>query len=173
MSRARRTLRYIDQHAEEAIIVVIFTYFILIIAVEVTLRYVFNSSTLWGEETASHAFVWISWIAASQAAKKRVHISISIIDRYLSDRGKFAMAYFYNGLFILLCLFGIRYVWTFIDVYYRYNTLAVAARYPMYLVYAAVPIGYCLMIYRVVQNMLVDYRDMKSGKPLRQGMEIF
>jgi len=173
MSRVRRALRNIDEHAEDAVIVVIFTYFIFIISLEVTLRYVFNSSTLWGEETASHAFVWISWIAASQAAKKRVHISISIIDRYLSERSKFAMAYFYNGLFILLCLLGLKYVWTFIDVYYRYKTLTVAAQYPMYLVYAAVPTGYCLMIYRVVQNMLVDYRDMKAGKSLRQGMEIF
>jgi TRAP-type C4-dicarboxylate transport system permease small subunit len=173
MSRMRRTFSYIDEHAEEAIIVVIFSYFIFIIVLEVTLRYVFNSSTLWGEETASHAFVWISWIAASQAAKKRLHISISVIDRYLSERAKFAMAYFYNGLFILLCLLGIRYVWTFIDIYYRYDTRAVAARYPMYWVYAAVPIGYCLMIYRVAQNMLIDYRDMKAGRPLRQGMELF
>ena len=173
MSYARAALRFLDDQIEYILIIVLFTYFLFIITLEVILRYGFNSSTIVGEETARHAFIWMSWVAASQAAKKRVHISISVIDRYLSPRMLYVMAYIYNGLFILLCLVGIKYVWVFVDVHYRYGTLAVAARYPVFLVYLAVPIGYGLMIIRVVQNMMIDYRDLKAGRPIRQGMAMF
>lgn len=173
MTLAKSLIRILDDQIEYLLIIPLFSYFLFIITLEVILRYVFNSSTVVGEETARHAFIWLSWIAASLAAKKRVHISISVIDKYLSRRMQYVMAYFYNGLFILLCLFGITYVSIFVGVHYRYGTLAVASRYPMYLVYVAIPIGYGLMIARVIQNMLIDYRDMMAGRPIRKGMALF
>jgi TRAP-type C4-dicarboxylate transport system permease small subunit len=173
MKLAKTLVRFMDDHAESVLMVLLFTYFLFIITLEVILRYAFNSSTIIGEETARHAFIWLSWIAASQAAKKRVHISISLIDNYLSHRMQYVMAFFYNVLFILLCVLGFKYVSVFVGVHYRYHTLSVAAQYPMYLAYVAVPLGYALMIVRVVQNMVIDYGDMMVGQTIRRGRALF
>lgn len=173
MNAAKAVVHFLDDRIESILVVLLFTYFLVIISLEVVLRYIFNSSTIIGEETARHTFIWLSWIAASQAAKRRTHISISVIEKFLSQQGQYTMAFFYNSLFILLCILGFKYVSVFVGVHYKYNTLSIATRYPMYLVYAAVPLGYALMIVRVVQNMVIDYHDMRAGRPIRRGMALF
>ncbi len=83
------------------------------------------------------------------------------------------MNYFYNALFIILCSFGIFYVFPIIQTQIQYETLSRAAQYPMYLVYLAIPIGYGLMVVRVVQNIIIDHQDFKAGRPIRKGAALF
>jgi TRAP-type C4-dicarboxylate transport system permease small subunit len=173
MSNARAVVRFLDEYTEFVLIVLFYSYFIFIIVLEVILRYGFNTSTIIGEETARHAFIWLSWIAASLAAKKRIHISVAVIEQHFSRNWQYAMNYFYNVLFVVLCSFGIFYVLPIIQTQIQYETLSRAARYPMYIVYLAIPIGYGLMIVRVVQNMVIDYRDFKAGKPIQTGAALF
>jgi len=173
MRNAKAIIRFLDEYTEYILVVLFYSYFIIIIVLEVILRYGFNSSTIIGEETARHAFIWLSWIAASLAAKKRIHISIAVIEQHFSRKWQYAMNYFYNALFVILCSFGILYVFPIIQIQFQYETLSRAAQYPMYLVYLAIPIGYGLMIVRVVQNMIIDYQDFHAGKPIRKGGALF
>lgn len=173
MSNAKAIIHFFDEYVEYVLIVLLYSYFIIIIVLEVILRYGFNSSTIIGEETARYAFIWLAWIAASLAAKKRIHISVAVIEQHFSRKWQYAMNYFYNAFFIIFCSFGIFYVLPIIQTQFQYETLSRAAQIPMYLVYLAIPIGYGLMIARVVQNMIIDYRDFKAGKPIRTGAALF
>lgn len=168
-----RILRLIDDYAEYALIVVLYGYFVLIIIIEIVLRYVFNMSTLIGEETARHAFICLSWIAASLAVKNRVHISIYILMGYLSDRGKHVLTLLNNLLFMFLATAVVYYVLQIMSDQYAYGTLSRAARYPMYVAYLGIPIGYLMMIARLVQNIIQDVADYRSGLPPREGGALF
>lgn len=173
MQMLKAGLRYLDDNLEYILIVIFYTYFVCVIVVEVILRYAFNSSLLIAEETARHAFIWLAWIAASLAAKKRLHISIQVFEERLSRKAQFMASYFYNLLFVLLCAYGIRYVLPIIESQYQYETLSRAGQLPMFMIYLGVPLGYGLMVLRVIQNMVIDYMDYRAGRDLRKGLALF
>ena len=55
------------QQLERWLITLFYGYFCLIIVVEVVRRYVFGSSSNWGEMSARYAFVYLVYIAAAEA----------------------------------------------------------------------------------------------------------
>jgi C4-dicarboxylate transporter, DctQ subunit len=168
----RRGLRWLDDYAERALVFVFYSYFVLIILVEVVMRNLFNTSLHIGDETARHAFIWLTWIAASIAVKKRLHVSIGLLIDRLSRRGQFYLNFFHSALFALFCLYGLRYVAPVIQAQVEFGTLAVITGYPLYFAYFAIPVGYALMIIRIVQNFVIDIVDLRAGRELRRGAAI-
>ena len=173
MSLAKKVYRILDERLENWMITVFYTYFIVIIVLEVTLRYGFNKSTIIGEETARHAFIWLSWIAASVAVKKRIHIKIAYLEHKVSRIKQYYLNFLYNGLFILFCIISIAFVIPIMRDQIEFETLSRAAQYPMWIPYLSVPLGYSLMIFRVVQNIIIDVKDLKAGRPIQTGEALF
>ena len=169
MGFIRSGFKILDERVENWLITIFYTYFILIVVLEVTLRYGFNRSTIIGEETARHAFIWLSWVAASLATKKRIHIKIKYLEDKVSARTQYVLNFIYNGLFILFCIISISYVIPIIRSQIEYETLSRAAQYPMFIIYLSIPFGYGMMIYRVIENIIIDIKDMKAGNPIRTG----
>jgi TRAP-type C4-dicarboxylate transport system permease small subunit len=173
MQKLKAALAFLDENLEYFLIVVFYSYFVIVVVTEVVLRYAFNSSLLIAEETARYAFIWLAWIAASLAAKERLHISIQVFEERQPRKIRFLLSFVYNLLFILLCLYGIRYVLPIIQSQHDYGTLSRAAQLPMFIVFLAVPVGYTLMVLRVIQNMVIDYLDYRAGRELRKGLALF
>ena len=169
MGFIRSGFKILDERVENWLITIFYTYFILIVVLEVTLRYGFNRSTIIGEETARHAFIWLSWVAASLAVRKRIHIKITYLENKVSQRTQYVLNFIYNGLFILFCIISIVYVIPIIQSQIEYETLSRAAQYPMFIIYLSIPFGYGMMIYRVIENIIIDIKDMKAGNPIRTG----
>ncbi len=173
MKFLRKCYEILDERLENWMITVFYSYFIVIIVLEVVLRYGFNKSTIIGEETARHAFIWLSWVAASVAVKKRIHIKIAYLEHKVSRNKQYYLNFLYNGLFILFCAISIFYVIPIMRDQVEYETLSRAAQYPMWIPYLSVPFGYGMMIFRTVQNIIVDINDMKAGKPIQTGDALF
>lgn len=173
MGFIRWGLKILDERIENWLITIFYTYFIIIIVLEVILRYGFNKSTIIGEETARHSFIWLSWMAASLAVRKRIHIKIAYLELKVSERVQYYLNFLYNGLFILFCMISIGYVIPIIQSQIEYETLSRAAQYPMFLIYLSIPLGYGMMILRVIQNIHIDIKDMKAGKPIQTGDALF
>jgi len=169
MGFIRSGLKILDERVEDWLITIFYSYFIVIVVLEVTLRYGFNKSTIIGEETARHAFIWLSWVAASLAVRKRIHIKITYLENKVSQRTQYVLNFIYNGLFILFCIISIIYVIPIIRTQIEYETLSRAAQYPMFIIYLSIPFGYGMMIYRVIENIIIDIKDMKAGNPIRTG----
>ena len=169
MGFIRSGLKILDEKVEGWLITIFYTYFIVIVVLEVTMRYGLNKSTIIGEETARHAFIWLSWVAASLAVRKRIHIKITYLENKVSQRTQYVLNFIYNSLFILFCMISIGYVIPIIQTQIEYETLSRAAQYPMFIIYLSIPFGYGMMIYRVIQNIIIDIKDMKSGNAIRTG----
>ena len=165
--------KLLDEKLEYWMITVFYSYFIFVIIIEVILRYGMNMSTIVGEETARHAFIWLSWVAASVAVKKRIHIKIAFLEHMVSRKRQFQLNFLHNFLFILFCAISIRYVIPIMQAQVAYETLSRAAQIPMWIPYISVPFGYSMMIFRVVQNIIIDYKDMKAGKAIQMGDALF
>ena len=72
-----KIIQFLDR-LEESILVGMFSLMVLIIFIQVIMRYIFNNSLSWSEELGKFLFVWISWLGISIGAKRKEHIKITM-----------------------------------------------------------------------------------------------
>ncbi len=63
----RNLLRRIDGDGERWLLLWLYGYIVMVIFIEVFRRFVLSYSSVWGEETARYAFVYLVWIGAAAA----------------------------------------------------------------------------------------------------------
>lgn len=63
-------IRFFDSKIIKWFIIGTYTYFCLIILIEVIRRYIFGASSPWGEMTARYAFVYLTYVAAAEGIRQ-------------------------------------------------------------------------------------------------------
>jgi len=149
----QRLWRRIDDRLEAWLIVALYAYFCLIILVEVVRRYVFSASSQWGEMTARYAFVYLVYIAIAQVAKTRDDIRIDLLPRRLGATGRLALYLYFDLLFLLLVITVIYYSLQVIGLSLENHTVMTGFDLNVAFAQAALPIGWTLLGYRVVQRV--------------------
>ena len=82
----RAFLRGIDRNGERYLMLVFYCFIVFVIVTEVIRRFVLDFSSLWGEEAARMAFIYLGWVGASYAVKERAHIRFDIVTSKLSPK---------------------------------------------------------------------------------------
>src|SRR3546814_18251987 len=72
-------LSWLDENAERWMLLFLYSFIVLVIAIEVLRRFVLMYSSVWGEEAARYAFIYLVWIGAAVAVRDRAHIRIDVI----------------------------------------------------------------------------------------------
>lgn len=70
----------------EVISAMLLTFIIAILLVGVTARYVFSSPIIWGDETASIAFLWLAMLGAAIAIDRHEHLRLTVFLNLCSER---------------------------------------------------------------------------------------
>ncbi len=141
--------------------------------VEVIRREVFAYSSIWGEEIVRYAFIYLAWIGAAAVVRERAHIRIDVLMHYLPDRGK-ALLYILGDL-VMLGVAVVSVYWSFetVTVSWKFGSVSHGLRVSMVWFLMAVPFGFTLMIFRLIQSLLRDFKDLVSGRPVYEGDKLF
>jgi len=131
-----------------------YSYFCLIILVEVIRRYVFGASSPWGEMTARYAFVYLTYVAAAEAIRHRRHIRIDIVPALLPAWAGRWLRRYIDALILVLAAIVIHYSLELIHLQWTVGIVMTAADVNMAFAQAALPLGWTLIVIRVVQNWL-------------------
>ena len=83
-----RIIKILDENFERWLMFGFYTHVVAIVFIEVLRRFVFSYSSMWGEETARYAFIYLVWLGAAAAIKDRSHIRIDIIFELVSEKFK-------------------------------------------------------------------------------------
>ena len=75
----RQILKHIDQNLERWLLLVFYSMIVMTIGTEVIRRFVLSYSSIWGEEIARYAFIYLVWIGVSAAVRDRAHIRIDVL----------------------------------------------------------------------------------------------
>jgi len=142
-------------------------------AVEVMRREVFSYSSIWGEEIVRYSFIYLAWIGAASAVRERAHIRIDVIMHYLGPRAK-ALLYMFGDV-VMLIVAVIALYWSFetVTVSWKFGSVSHGLRISMVWFLMAVPIGFCLMVLRLVQSFLHDLKALRTGEPVFEGNQLF
>ncbi|MER0240218.1 TRAP transporter small permease [Fulvimarina sp. MAC8] len=166
-------LSIIDRNLERWALLVFYTILVLVMAVEVLRRELFAYSSIWGEEVVRYSFIYLSWIGVAAAIKERAHIRIDILTAFVSDRMKTVVYIF--GDVVMLAVAVVALVWSFetVAVSWQFGSVSHGLRLPMVWFLAAVPIGFSLVVVRLLQSIVRDVRSLKDGTPVYEGAKLF
>ena len=166
-------LRKIDRDGERLLLLILYSFIVLAIFIEVVRRFVLEFSSVWGEETARYAFIYLVWIGAAVAVKERAHIRIDVILHYLPPRGVAIFYLFADLLTAVLAGFAIYWSMDPVLVSFKFANVTDGLRIIRVWFLVAVPFGFSLVMLRLVQSILRDIADLRAGRPPFTGRKLF
>lgn len=172
-ARIKTILCALDQNLERWLLLVFYLLVVVTIGLEVVRRFVLAYSSIWGEEIARYAFIYLVWVGASLAIRDRAHIRIDFMLHYLSPRGK-GIAYLCGDL-LMLCLAVVAFYYSFETLLtsIKFSPVTHGLRIEQAWFLAAVPLGLSLIILRLVQSIRRDINDLLQGRAVFQGARLF
>ncbi|WP_435661649.1 TRAP transporter small permease [Leisingera caerulea] len=168
-----KILRTIDNNAERWLLLTFYVMLVITMAIEVIRRELFAYSSIWGEEIVRYSFIYLAWIGAAAAVKERAHIRIDVLMHYLGPRPK-ALLYIFGDLVMFIVALVALY-WSFetVLVSAKFGSVSHGLRVSMVWFLMAVPAGFTLMVWRLLQSFLRDYRSLRDGTPVFEGDKLF
>ena len=148
-----RGIRNYFDRIEEMMAVTILAYMLVVLAYQIIMRFVFNLSNNWSEESARYLFVWFVYLTASLAILKNAHIRIDAVLRMYPSKMVRGFIVFGHLLFIFYCCAIVYYSAIFCGNIYASEQVSLGIGVPMYIVYLALPVCHTLMIIRVLQRL--------------------
>lgn len=166
-------LKTLDNNLERWALLVFYVLLVATMAVEVIRREAFAYSSIWGEEVVRYSFIYLAWIGAAAAVKERGHIRIDVIFNYISPTAK-AILYIFGDLVMLaMAALAVYWSWETVAVSWKFGSVSHGLRVSMVWFLLAVPIGFGLMVFRLLQSLIRDFADLKAGRPVYEGARLF
>jgi TRAP-type C4-dicarboxylate transport system permease small subunit len=143
------------------------------IFLEVVRRSVFAYSSIWAEEIARYAFIYVAYIGASAAIKERAHIRIDLIMHLLSSRMKALVFIFGDIVTLILAVLAIYMSMESVLTSLHFGSVTHGLRISQAWFLAAVPLGFSMMVFRLLQSIKRDLGDFRAGRPVFEGNKLF
>ncbi len=168
-----QVLRTIDKEGERYLLLPLYALIVIVIFSEVMRRFVLSYSSIWAEEVARYAFIYVSWIGASAAIRERAHIRIDVIFQFVSERGKGIIFIF--GDIVTLALAVTAFYWSLHPVFtsLHFDSVTHGLRISQAWFLAAVPLGFAMMTIRLIQSIIRDVSDVRAKRPVFKGQKLF
>ncbi|KXF83399.1 TRAP transporter small permease [Enterovibrio coralii] len=166
-------LKQIDENGERWLLLFFYTTIVITIAMEVLRRFVFSYSSIWGEEVARYAFIYLAWVGASAAVKERAHIRIDVLLHYLPNRGKAAIYLLGDVATFIVAIFALYWSIHPIEISLKFGSVTHGLGISQAWFMAAVPLGFSMMIFRLLQSMRRDIRSLTQNTPVFEGNKLF
>lgn len=168
-----RFLKLIEKNLERWALLVFYTMLVATMAIEVLRREVFSYSSIWGEEIVRYSFIYLAWIGAAAAVRERAHIRIDVLFHYVPDKVK-ALLYILGDLVMMVvAVFALYWSLEIVGVAWKYQSVSHGLRVPMVWFLMAVPVGFGLMMFRLLQSLRRDLAALYLGQPVYEGEKLF
>lgn len=165
----KKNLSWLDQHLEEVIIIILLGLMVIIMGIQVFMRYVLAKSLPWPEELTRYLFIWFVFLGISYGIRYNIHIKVDIIETVFPKVKPFLIV-IQDLLFLTFCIMMIRPSINGVNMMIRTGQTSPAMNLPMCFVYLSLLMGFCLAIIRLVQKyLLILFRRFGRGNILSKG----
>lgn len=150
MKGFKKIWSWIAEHLEEVILVVLLSYMSACMILQIFMRHVVKNSLSWSEESIRYAFIYLVFLGFGLAVKENRHISITFLKDHMKPKVQWLMDIFSNFVFLvyssIMLYFGVCVVRDFIISAQTSPALGI----PKWTIFLAAPIGFALVIVRIV-----------------------
>jgi len=170
---AKQILRKFDQEGERWLTLPLYVMVVLTVFMEVFRRFFLSYSSIWGEEIARYAFIYIAWIGASSAIRERAHIRIDVVLPLLSNRWRTIVFIFGDIATLFLAVAALYWSMEPVINSIHFGSVTHGLRISQAWFLFAVPLGFAMMTFRLFQSMKRDISDLLAGRPVFEGSKLF
>ena len=146
----------IEHHFEDWLAFALFWLLALTVFAQFFTRYVLNDSLAWTEEIARYGLMWITFVGAAVAMRRRTHIAVEVLHNFLPEMLVRPLRAFID--LITVGFMGFLF-WFSIDILERMHIQRMTIiDLPMSVVYGGITLGVFLMLARAVQAAWINMR---------------
>ena len=121
---------------------------------QVVMRYVFNESPYWAEESVIYLVIWAILIVASKLARDDEHVSVSFFVQSLSLKAQRVFQIFCCLLALVFCCLLAWYGFQIVAAALSFDERSVGRlMFPMWIAYLSIPVGSCLLVLSYVYRL--------------------
>ena len=135
---------------------------VVILALQVFMRYVLHTGLTWSEEISRFAFIWFVYISASLAAQRGTHIRVTLFVRWFPGGRRLALT-LADAIWIVFNAFVVWAGVLLIQRTLKYPVYSTALFLPLAWIYVVIPLSHALMILRILQR---QWNHWRHGAPL-------
>ena len=169
----RNLIQNLDENFERWLMFGFYSHVVTIVFVEVIRRFVFGYSSMWGEETARYAFIYLVWLGAAAAIKDRSHIRIDIIFDIIPEKLRPYLYIFGELATLSFAAIALYYSAEGVLATIKYETVTSGLQISQAWFTFAIPFGLTLLILRILQRIYLDILDLKAKRPVFTGKKMF
>ena len=81
----KKLIKWLDVNFEAVLMVTFFTMMIILVTMQVVLRFVFKTGFSWGEEVARILFVWMSFSSFGYLTRNSRHVRVGFLVGKIKD----------------------------------------------------------------------------------------
>ena len=166
-------LNNLNRNAERWALLVFYVMLVATMFIEVLRREVLSYSSIWGEEIVRYSFIYLAWIGAAAAVRERGHIRIDVLMHYVGPRVKALLYLFGDLVMVAVALVALYYSFETVHVAAKFGSVTDGLRVSRVWFLMAVPVGFALVLLRLVQSILRDVADLRAGRPVYEGDKLF
>jgi TRAP-type C4-dicarboxylate transport system permease small subunit len=158
-----KRIAYIFKNLEEIICGTFLVSMVLLVIVNVLLRFFFSYSIFWAEEVATICFVWAVFIGGAATYKNRMDIGIDILITKMPEGVQRAVRFGVDVLLLAIngYIFYMAIVFTKISFVKPTAVLGVSSA----VVNSALIVGFGLITLHTIRFMIADIRKKIAGAP--------
>ena len=140
-----------------------------IICIEAVRRYLFRSQASWTPMAAIYLFVWLTWIACAYNVKTRAHLRFDALRKKLPYRQQFVLQLVDHVIWVLLGVIITVYGFEQMRLQHQIGALVQGTDdFPLSVAFMGVPLGWILVLWRVIQNVREDVHRFHQREPFRE-----
>lgn len=131
---------------------------VILVIMNVIMRYLLNMGIFWTEEVATYCFVWSVFLGASAAYKQRIHIGIDLLTRIVPEKLKPLSKMIINFFMIIINGYITYLAVTFVSYSIGKPTpvLGISSAY----VNSAVLVAFALMTFHALRYFIKNFKIM-------------
>jgi len=155
----------------ESYIIAFSIIFITVITfINVSMRYLANTSWTWAEELTRYIMVWMTFIGASLCVRDNVHVTMDVLMEKGPKWLKRPLLYFTYAGSAIVSLYLAYLGWNLAMKIKPTGQVSSAMEFlPIWLVYICVPIGGVLMAKNFIHLLILNLKSKETVKTIKDG----
>ena len=165
---SNKVLSFLDENLEKTLVFPMYFIMMALMAIGVIQRFFFKFAWHWSTYVCIALFCWFSWLGCAWNVKERAHLRLSSFRAKLPRKIQFVLLMSDYALWIAFAV--IASYFSIIQIFKLASVGAVVygtESLPKWIVPLCIPVSFTVLVFRVIQNIIVDVRDFRSGQPLK------
>ena len=157
-----KVLKWLDKHFEETLMSIFLLIIIVMMTMQVVMRYIFRNALPFPEEVSRYCFIWMSYLGVSYAVKTGGSLKVDILQTLIPALTKPLETLgdiMYAAFSAVMILPGIGVVKRVMEI----GSKSAAIQLPMWIIYLSFLVGAVLTVIRTIQKIIAIICSKKEA----------